>query len=188
MRKQSRTTLRGALITAVALIAFAGSSATAQDVATGSATATLVVALTVTATQALQFGNVYQGVAKTVAKNVATAGIFTITGEPDANIAIYMQLPDYLATDAVSGNGDDRMVIGFSTTDCNIDTTGGADPTAFVATDGWIDEDPHNITSAAMVGSVGTNVYLGGRVTPSVDQKAGDYEADIILTVAYTGT
>jgi hypothetical protein len=188
MRRQSRTTLKGALVTAVALIAFVGSSATAQDVATGSATATLVVALTVTATQALQFGNVYQGVAKSVAKTDATAGVFTITGEPDANIAVYMQLPDYLATDAVSGNGDDRMVIGFSSTDCNIDTTGAADPTAFLATDGWADQDPHNVTNAATVGSVGTNVYLGGRVTPSVDQKAGAYEADIILTVAYTGS
>jgi hypothetical protein len=29
---------------------------------------------------------------------------------------------------------------------------------------------------------------LGGTVQPSVDQKAGDYEADIVLTVAYTGT
>lgn len=187
MRRQSRTTLRNALIAAVALIALTGANVAAQDVATGSATATLVVALTVTATQALQFGNVYQGVSKAVAKNAAEAGIFTITGEPDANIAIYMQLPDYLSTDAVSGNGDDRMVIGFSTTDCNVDTTGAADPTGFVAANGWLDQDPHNIANATTVGSVGTNVYLGGRVTPSVDQKAGDYEADIILTVAYTG-
>jgi hypothetical protein len=188
MRRQSRTTFKGAMITALALAAFAGSTATAQDVATGSATATLVVALTVTADQALAFGDVYQGVAKSVAKTSATeAGIFTVTGEPDANIAIYMQLPDYLATDAVSGNGDDRMVIGFSSTDCNIDTTGAAAPAAFVAANGWIDQDPHNVTNAATVGSVGTNIYLGGRVTPSVDQKAGSYEADIILTVAYTG-
>jgi hypothetical protein len=189
MRRQSRTTFKGALITALALAAFAGSTATAQDVASGSATATLVVALTVTADQALAFGDVYQGVAKSVAKtSTADAGIFTITGEPDANIAIYMQLPDYLATDAASGNGDDRMVIAFNSTDCNIDTTGAGVPAGFVATDGWADEDPHNITNSATVGSVGTNIYLGGRVTPSVDQKAGDYEADIILTVAYTGT
>lgn len=188
MRRHSRTTLRNVLITVVALVAFVGSNVAAQDVATGSATATLVIALTVTATQALAFGNVYQGVAKSVAKNTAGAGEFTITGEPDANIAIYMQLPDYLATDAASGNGDDRMVIAFSTTDCNIDTTGTGDPTGFVGADGWIDQDPHNVNSATTVGSVGTNIYLGGSVTPSVDQKAGSYEADIILTVAYTGT
>jgi hypothetical protein len=176
------------LVTVAALVAFASANVAAQDVATGSATATLVIALTVTSTNALQFGNVYQGVAKSVAKTAAEAGEFLIVGEPDANIAVYMQLPDYLATNAASGNGDDRMVIAFSTTDCNVDTNAGGDPTAFVATDGWADQDPHNVSNATTVGSTGTNIYLGGGVTPSVDQKAGAYEADIILTVAYTGT
>jgi hypothetical protein len=79
-------------------------------------------------------------------------------------------------------------VIAFSTSDANVDTTGAGDPTGFVATDGWADQDPHNLTNATTVGSGGTNVYLGGTVQPSVDQKAGSYEADIVLTVAYTGT
>ncbi len=184
MYSKSRTNLKGLLIAAVVLIAFMGTSASAQDVATGSATATLVVALTVTSTQALQFGTVYQGVAKSVAKDDALAGIFRITGEEDANIAVYMQLPDYLST----STGDDRMVVAFSTSDLNVDTTAGSDPTAFVATDGWIDEDPHNVTSATDIGNGGTDLYLGGRVIPSVDQAAGAYSADIILTVAYTGT
>jgi len=189
MRRQSRTTFKGVLITALALLAFAGSTATAQDVATGSATANLVLALTVTADQALAFGQVYQGVAKSVDKlTTADAGIFTITGQPDAGIAIYMQLPDYLATSVgVLGPGDDRMVIAFNDTDCNIDTTGAGVPAGFIAANGWANEDPHNIVNATTVGSAGTNVYLGGRVTPSVDQQAGAYEADIILTVAYVG-
>jgi hypothetical protein len=184
MYSKSRTNLRGLLIVAVVLVAFMATSASAQDVATGSATATLVVALTVTSTQALQFGTVYQGVAKSVAKTDALAGIFRVTGEEDANIAIYMQLPDYLAT----ATGDDRMVVAFSTTDLNVDTTAAADPTGFVAANGWIDEDPHNVSSATDIGSVATDLYLGGRVIPSVDQAAGAYSADIVLTVAYTGT
>jgi len=184
MRRQSRTKLRGILIVAVALIAFMGSSATAQDVATGSATATLVVALTVTSVAALAFGTVYQGVAKSIAKDNADAGIFSITGEEDAVLAIYMQLPDYLST----ATGDDRMVIAFSTTDLNIDSTGAGTPATFVAANGWADEDPHNITSSADIGSGGTDLYLGGKVIPSVDQAAGAYTGDIILTVAYTGT
>jgi hypothetical protein len=179
--------LKGTIAAAVVVLLLAGTS-WSQDVATGQATATLQIALTVTATSALAFGSVYQGVTKTIAKDNASAGVFTITGQPDANIAVYMQLPDYLTTDVASGNGDDRMVVAFSTTDANVDTTGAADPTAFVAGNGWIDEDPHNFSSAITVGSAGTNVYLGGTVWPSVDQKAGDYEADIILTVAYTGT
>lgn len=183
MHRHSRTNFRSLLVVAVALIAFLGTSADAQDVATGSATATLVTALTVTATAALVFGSVYQGVAKTVPKDDPAAGIFSITGQEDAIIAIYMQLPDYLAT----ATGDDRMVIGFSTTDCNVDTTAAGTPATFVGADGWIDEDPHNVTAAADIGSTGTDVYLGGKVTPSVDQTAGAYTGDIIMTVAYTG-
>ena len=54
MRRQSRTNLRSLLVAAAVVIAFMASSVSAQDVATGSATATLVVALTVTATQAIR--------------------------------------------------------------------------------------------------------------------------------------
>ena len=160
------------------------STASSQDVAVGQATATVLAILTVTATSALVFGSVYQGVPKSIAKDAAAAGIFRIAGEEDAVIAIYMQLPDYLAT----ATGDDRMVISFTTTDCNIDTTAASDPAAFVAADGWIDQDPHNVTSAADIGSGGTDVYLGGEVLPSVDQTAGAYTGDIVMTVAYTGT
>jgi hypothetical protein len=174
-----------ALVAAALLIP---TSASSQDVAVGQATATVLAVLSVTANAPLAFGTVYQGVPKSVAKDEATAGVFTITGQVDANVAIYMQLPDYLSTDAASGSGDDRMVVAFSTTDANIDTTGAADPTSFVGANGWIDQDPHNMTSAATIGSGGTNVYVGGSVWPSVDQKAGDYEADIVLTVAYTGS
>ena len=173
------------LVSSILLIPTTGSS---QDVAVGQATATVLAVLSATADSPLAFGAVYQGVPKSVAKDEASAGVFTITGEADANVAIYMQLPDYLSTDAASGSGDDRMVIAFSTSDANVDTTGAGDPTGFVAADGWADQDPHNITSAATIGSGGTNVYLGGTVWPSVDQKAGDYEADIVLTVAYTGS
>lgn len=160
------------------------SAASSQDVAVGQATATVLAVLTVTATSALAFGSVYQGVPKTIAKDAATAGIFSITGEEDAVVAIYMQLPDYLST----STGDDRMVISFSTTDCNVDTTAASDPTGFVATDGWANQDPHNVTSSADIGSGGTDVYLGGEVLPSVDQTAGAYTGDIVMTVAYTGT
>lgn len=184
MHRQSRTKLRGILVVAVALMAFMGTSTQAQDVATGSATATLVVALTVAAGSALAFGSVYQGVAATVANTDAAAGIFNITGLEDAIVAIYFQLPDYLST----ATGDDRMVVSFSTTDLNVDTTAAGAPAGFIAADGWIDEDPHNVTSAAEIGSTGLDLYLGGKVIPSVDQTAGAYTADIILTVAYTGS
>jgi len=155
----------------------------AQDVATGSATATVQAILAVTATQALQFGTVFQGVPTSVANADALAGIFTITGQGLAGIAIYAQLPDYLAT----ATGDDRMVVAFSTTDASVDSTANVDPTSFGV--GWQNVDPHNFPAATVVGGLGTTaVFLGGGVQPSVDQAAGAYTADIILTVAYNGT
>jgi len=136
----------------------------------------------VTAPGTLTFGTVYQGVPKSVANNVAEAGRFLITGQGLAGIAAYMQLPDYLST----ATGDDRMVIAFGATDASIDSTGNVDPTTFGV--GWQDVDPHNLPDCVVGGLGTTNIFLGGSVIPSVDQAAGAYTADIILTVAYTGT
>jgi hypothetical protein len=157
----------------------------AQDVANGTATATVLTALTVTATAPLAFGNVLQGVPKSVAKDDAAAGIFTINGAANAGVAMYMQLPDYV----VLADGSDRMVIAFGITDANVDTTGGGDPTAFVAADGYIDQNPHNLPNGANLSDAGAaNIFLGGRVVPTVDQTAGAYSGEIVLTVAYNGS
>ena len=161
------------------------SSASSQDVAVGQATATVLSILTVTATSPLAFGTVFQGVPATVANDDAAAGIFTITGEGGSGISIFMQLPDYLST----ATGDDRMVISFSTTDASVDSTVNVDPTAFGS--GWADVDPHNFPAATTVGTVGQGqsaIFLGGTVQPSVDQAAGAYTGDIVLTVAYNGS
>ena len=171
------------IATAGILMVLAGFSAvTAQDVANGSATATVQAALAVTAPGTLTFGTVYQGVPKTIANDVASAGRFLISGQGLAGISCYMQMPDYLST----ATGDDRMVIAFSTTDASIDSTGNTDPTAFGA--GWQNQDPHNLPDANVGGGGTTNIFLGGRVVPSVDQTAGAYTGDIILTVAYNGS
>jgi len=171
----------------VMLVAFAGalkpSTATAQDVANGSATATVQAVLTVTSTAALVFGTVFQGVSKSVANANANAGVFTITGQGAAGVSIYMQLPDYMAT----ATGDDRLVIAFSATDASVDSTANIDPTAFGT--GWQNTNPHNVASATVLGGGGqAAIFLGGKVLPTVDQTAGAYTGDIVLTVAYNGT
>ncbi len=186
MRKSiSKSLARFASI--VTLVAFAGalnpSTANAQDVANGSATASVQAVLVVTSTAALAFGNVFQGVSKSVANNNAAAGIFTITGQGLAGLSIYMQLPDYMST----ATGDDRMVISFSATDASVDSTTNTGPTTFGT--GWANTDPHNVNSATTMGGGGqAALFLGGKVLPTVDQTAGAYTADIILTVAYNGT
>jgi hypothetical protein len=156
-----------------------------QDVATGQATATVLAGLAVTAIQDLQFGELLQGVAKIMGKNDDdSSGIFQIAGAPSRGISIYMALPAYLAL----ADGSDRLLVSFSATDATVDTT-VATPSTVVAGDGWIDQDPHNLSAPYVIGAGGlTNIYLGGNVTPSVDQKAGAYSGDIIVSVAYNGT
>lgn len=181
----------GFIIFAVAaLVMIISSAASAQDVATGQVTATVVSPLTVTATSPLAFGTVYQGVPKTVSKNVADAAVFDIAGQANADLLLYISLPEFLAT----ASGDDRMVVAFADNVCDIDTALAAqpgDPTSF--TSGWQGEDPHNLMGVAgetpCLGDAGfCAIFLGGKVIPTLDQTAGAYTADIILTVAYDGT
>jgi hypothetical protein len=172
------------LVTAVLLIVPSG-SAWAQDVATGQALANVLAALSVIATQPLDFGNVFQGVAKIQDQtDDALSGIFSIVGEGSAGISIYLVLPQYIAL----ANGSDRMTIAFRTADCTVDTMNFTPSTVAVA-DGWVDVDPNSLPNTLVVGQGGqTNVYLGGRVIPAVDQTAGNYAGDVICNVAYTGT
>jgi len=176
------------LVILAAVLLWAGSPCTsyAQDVANGSAIANVLTALAVTAVQDLDFGDVFQGVAKAVPNNDAlSSGIFVITGEASAGISVYIALPPYLAT----ATGDDRMDITFDATDCSVDSTGNSDPSTFG--DGWPNINPYNLPGNLVVGSAvpsQTAIFLGGEVTPSVDQTSGPYSGDIIVTVAYTGT
>jgi hypothetical protein len=179
---------KGSVLLLAALLFFcAPSTVFAQDVAVGQATANVLAALVVSATQTLDFGDVYQGIPKSVSKNdAATAAIFDITGAANSNLALYLQLPDYLSL----SDGSDRMVVAFSTTDADVDTALAALPgTPASFTGGFADQDPHNLPNNATTGDAGyCSIYLGGKVIPTVDQKTGSYSADIVLTVAYDGT
>ncbi len=159
----------------------------AQDATTGSATATVLAVLSVTASQALDFGNVYQGVAKTQDETSdANSGIFTITGAASSNIACYFQLPEYIAL----ANGTDRMPITFSSTDATFSVLDAAAPSTPSApgAGATLNTSPRNLTGTA-IGVGGTSqIFLGGKVIPSVNQAAGAYAADVVLTVSYTGS
>ncbi len=158
----------------------------AQDVTTGSASATVLAVLAVSATQALAFGNVYQGVAKTQDETSdANSGIYTITGQASAVISCHFQLPEYVAL----ANGSDRMTIAFSSTDATFSILAAAAPSTPSApgAGATLNTNPRNLTGTA-IGAAGTSqIFLGGKVIPSVNQAAGAYSADIVLTVAYTG-
>lgn len=153
----------------------------AQDVARGQAQATVLPLIVVTATQVLDFGEVFQGVPKTIARtNTDSVAIFTITGEHGAGINLQLILPEYINL----ADGSDRIPITFRATDAAVDTN-GATPATVVAGDGWVDQNPYILPAGATIGATNTRVYLGGKVNPSTNQKAGAYTNDIVLMVAY---
>lgn len=170
-----------------ALALMTASIAQGQDVTTGSATATVLAVLAVTATQDLDFGNVYQGVAKIQDEtDDALSGIFAISGAANADIACYMQLPDYVAL----ATGADRMTIAFSTTDATFSVLPAGAPSTPSApgVGALLNQDPHNLTGTSIGAGGAAQIFLGGKVIPSVNQAAGAYSADIVLTVSYIGT
>ncbi len=183
MRLFKNNSAIGTLAILVALVlVFSGTNVGAQDVATGSATATVLTVLAVVASQALQFGDVMQGVRKAIANNVdASSGIFAITGASLKEVSAYMQLPDYLW----NSTNEDRLVISFSATDAVIDTLPGTPTAPGLGNSGNV--DPHNLPEFQLADGGTGSIYLGGTVWPTVDQRNAAYAADIILTVAYTG-
>lgn len=189
MHRNSRMkTLAGLIATIAAFAILAGPSpASAQDVAVGQATATILAVLAVTSTNDLTFGDVLQGVPKTADKTViADAAVFSISGEGGKEISMFLELPDYLWCS--TGGDEDRLVIAFSTTGADIDTTAAGTPAAHgLGAD--VDLNPFALPDFGLgVADNILQIFLGGTVHPTVDQRAGSYTADLVLTVAYTGT
>jgi len=184
--KKLKKSIRTILTIALLAFVFSGVSiVNAQDIATGSATATVLAVLAVMATHDLAFGDVLQGVPTSADKTVvADAGVFQVTGAGGKEISMHLQLPDYLW----NTTNEDRLVISFSDTDADIDTTAAGTPTAHGG-GAVVDQNPKNL-SDIVIGATDNilQLYLGGTVYPTVDQRADAYTADIILTVAYTGS
>ena len=184
-----RTRPTRALVALCGLLLFGmiAAPAQAQDVANGLAIANVLASLTVTATQPLNFGNVFQGVAKSQDETSdANSGIFTITGSASANISIYLQLPEYIAL----ADGSDRMQIAFGVQDATFSVLDAAAPSTPSApgAGAQLEQNPRLLTLTA-IGVGGTSqIFLGGRVVPTINQAAGAYSGDIACTVAYTGT
>ena len=185
MHLNSRMKTLSGLVLAVVIAVVAGPAANAQDVAVGQATATVLAVLAVTATHDLAFGDVLQGVPTAADKTViANAGVFQVTGAGTKEVSLYLQLPDYLW----NSTNQDRLVISFSSTDADIDTTAAGTPAAHGG-GAVADLDPYNLPDTPLGGADNIlQLYLGGTVYPTVDQRADVYSADIILTVAYTGS
>ncbi len=189
MHRNSRMKSLAGFLTIIAACAviLSPSIVNAQDVAVGQATATVLAVLAVTSTADLQFGNVMQGVPTTASKIlIGEAGVFSIAGAGGSEVSMFMELPEYLWNSA--GGSEDRLVVAFSSTDADLDTTAAGTPAAH-GLGAIVDQDPYNLPDTELGGADNVlQIFLGGSVYPAVDQRAGSYTADIVLTVAYTGT
>lgn len=151
----------------------------AQESATLKATATVMTTLTINAMNNLQFGSVSPGVNKSVDKtDVGFAGEWSIIGAPSAEIAVNFSLP----TEMVTADSLSSMTMSFNSTDASYEdgTGGGQTAPAGLINPIW--------PSSRNIGLGGTlSVWIGGTVEPTISQTGGDYSADVILTIAYTG-
>ena len=136
------------------------------------ATATVVTPLTVTGTQALAFGNVFQGVNKTVAFGDATSGRFSLTGFLSSQVALTFTLPATLSSGA--------NTLPINTYDVRVNGTNSTTGTTALTV---VSGTPVN--SNLVAGNL--FVFVGGRVQPAAAQASGAYTGSIVLAAAYTG-
>jgi len=157
----------------VALLAIGATSAQAQVSANITATAVVQTPLTVTGAAALDFQNVFPGLAKTISPvTAATAGRFTIGGQLNAEVNITFVLPTNLTF------GANNLPIGTWTGGRNTANT-QASQTAIT---------PTGTTTTRLDATTGAlYIWLGATVTPTVAQAAGTYNGTVTMTVAYTG-
>lgn len=134
-------------------------------------------AQTVTATNDLQFGNIFPGIPKEVLKTeVGAAAEFFISGTAGAEVAIDFTLPTYM------NMGGANMQMIFYETAVALDSSASPDQT-----NPPVDNlDPWQ-TITYRIGSAGLTVWLGGKLVPKLVQAPGGYAADIVVTVTYTG-
>jgi hypothetical protein len=184
MLRNSKLRLGSAIIIAAVMVAVIAGPTTvsAQEVATGAASANVLAVLVVTSVQDLNFGDVLQGVPTSADIDlVAEAADFLVSGAAGYEVALYLQLPEFLW----NTTNTDRMQIAFSSTDAEIDPLAAGDAATKSGTETV--EDPYNLTATTLGVDNGAHVYLAGTIYPAVDQAVGAYSGDIVLTAAYTG-
>ena len=101
-------TLTRVSVTVAALFSLA-TAAQAQS-ANINATAVVYQAMTVTGARALDFGNVFPGVAKSIAVAAATSGRFDLTGQASANVNLTFTLPTNLDRKSTRLNSSHEFV------------------------------------------------------------------------------
>jgi hypothetical protein len=137
-----------------------------------------IAAQNITVNNNLSFGDVLPGIPKTIDKaNAGSAAEFHVAGTAGSELTIDFALPTYM-----NMSGWNMQLI-FNESDCAMDSSSTPDQ----SNPGYDDIDPwHTVTYG--LGLNGLTIWLGGTVVPKLQQANGSYSAQIVLTVAYTGT
>jgi hypothetical protein len=162
------STKRIALV-ALGMIAAGAVALQAQNNASISVTASVQQPITVTAGNSLAFGNVFPGVAATVAVTSASAGTFTVAGQASSAVLLAFVLPTNLTS------GANNLPI--ATWTGNWNTSNSPTGTAFTPSG--------TASSATLSGTGALYVFVGATVTPAVNQVAGSYTGTVSMTVTY---
>ncbi len=157
------------VVLALGLAVMGAVAARAQNNASVSATASVQQPITVTAGNSLAFGNVFPGVAATVAVSSANAGTFTVAGQGSTPVSMTFVLPTNLTS------GANNLPIGTWTGDWN--TTNAPTGTSFTPS--------ASASSATLSGTGALYVFVGATVTPAVNQTARSYSGTVSMTVTY---
>lgn len=154
----------------IALVAGIATTAAAQS-NSASITATAVVQqpINVVGAANLTFRNVFPGVNATVALTGAGAGRFDVTGQASAPVNLaFTALPTDLTLAA------NNLPVTFTAGYNGANSAAGATPFA-----------PGSGAAASLSGTGTLFVFLGGTVTPAVNQVAGTYTGTVTLQVTY---
>ena len=164
--------MRATVLSAVLAAGFSFGAVTleAQTSADIQATATVLSAVTVTAGNDLQFGNVTPGVAKTVGIADAGAGRFDVIKAATQGVTLSFTLP----TDLTSGANN--LPIG--------SWTGGWNTSATPAGATTFTPSPAGTNTTATAGTT-ISVYVGATVSPAAAPVAGSYTGDVTMAVVY---
>ena len=169
-----------ASIIAIVVLLAGPPEAVAQESATIQALATVISSLSITGNTNLQFGTVIPGISKAVDKSEpGFAGEWTVTGSVSAELMLDFTLPDSLL---LIGDSTSGMPINFVGTDVSFDDGSGGGQ---LAPSGVL--DPNGLGTERLGAGGQLTVWIGGTVNPRISQTGGDYAADVILSVAYTG-
>jgi uncharacterized protein DUF4402 len=127
----------------------------------------------VTGIRPLAFGTVFPGVPRVVSRtDPVNSGQFNLTGKKNRNVLLTFTLPATMA-----GPAGATMPLVFGATDAGYSASQSVGNQ--VAFDPRL---PHTVT---LSNSGAGSVFLGGRVNPAANQRAGGYTGTVTLTVVF---